>query len=279
MTALETRQAPVSADPSTGSATTRLLGAATLIGMAVVAGLAFFVTEPDRVQQDIVRLLYVHAPIAIVTYLACVVAAVASVLVLWKKSFWWDVTAAASAEIAVLYAGLTLVTGSIWGRPTWNTWWEWGDVRLMTTLVLFLMFLGYLAYRRMIVDPGVRARRSAIVALIASLNLPLVNRSVEWWSNRTLHQKSTLVEGKMEDLTLFTLVFAIVVFALVYLWLLIHRFRVGWFEHQADTAGLAVAIEQRRAQSAEAVASSVRHPGVEHDTTDTTEQTNVTREP
>ena len=130
----------------------------------------------------------------------------------------------------------------------WNTWWEWGDVRLMTTLVLFLMFTGYLALRRTTDDPRRKDRRAAVVALVAVLDLPLVNRSVEWWENRTLHQRSTLGELKIEDLTLFTLFFGFVTGSLVMAWLLLHRFRVGWLERAALEQGVAVAIAERHAE-------------------------------
>ncbi len=248
----------------TGSTGTRILGGLVLVGLVVVFVLAFFVTEPDLVQKDIVRMLYVHVPIAVVTlYLSVAVMAVASLMVLWKRSMWWDTTAAAAAELGALFCGLMLVTGMIWGRPTWNTWWEWGDVRLMTSLVLFLMLIGYLAYRRMLVDPMARARRSAVLALVSSLNLILVNRSVEWWKNRTLHQESSLIEGKLEDLTLFTLFLAILVFVGLFAWLMIHRFRVGWLEYQSETAGLDIALAERRAQASVDVDEAVQHPKVE----------------
>lgn len=251
----------------TGSRSTQLLGATCLMGLVTLLLLAFVFTDPDeRVdadtnivtgQFDAVRLLYVHFPVAIVTYTAFMVTAVGCVMVLWKNSTWWDNTASASAEVGVVFCGLTLVTGSIWGRPIWNTWWEWGDVRLMTTVILFLIFVGYLAYRRTITDARIRARRSAVVGLIGAINIPIVYKSVEWWENRTLHQQSTLADLKVEDLTLFTMIFGMVVFLLIYLWLLMHRFRIGWLEHQADTAGLAIAIAERRAQAPDAVRNAV----------------------
>lgn len=260
--------APAVAPPGgTGSRATRLLGFAALGGLATLLVLAFVLTDPDeRVDEttnivtgqfDAVRLLYVHFPVAVVTYTAFIVTAIGCVMVLWKNSTWWDNTASASAEIGVLFCGLTLVTGSIWGRPIWNTWWEWGDVRLMTTVILFLIFVGYLAFRRTIVDTRVRARRSAVVGLIGAINIPIVYKSVEWWENRTLHQQSTLNELKVEDLTLFTMIFGLGVFLLVYAWLMVHRFRIGWLEHQAETAGLADAIAERRAQAPDAIRNAV----------------------
>ena len=138
-----------------------------------------------------------------------------------------------------------LVTGSIWGRPTWNTWWEWGDVRLVTTLVLFLMILGYLALRQVPANPDLRAKRASVVGIIAAVNIPIVNRSVEWWENNTLHQKSSLTDGKLENLTLFTLFLGFIVVGISFLWLMTHRFRVGWLATEIEADGITGVIQER----------------------------------
>ncbi|MFT4987648.1 MAG: heme exporter protein C [Acidimicrobiales bacterium] len=256
---------------STSSKLTLALGGASLLGLAVLLVLAFVITDADqRVfdrgadleplltgQGDAVRLLYVHFPVAMVTYTAFTLNAIGSIAVLWKKSTWWDNTAAAAAEVGVLFCGLTLATGSIWGRPIWNTWWKWGDVRLMTTTILFLIFVGYLAYRRTMTDSRVRAKRSAVVGLIGAINIPIVYKSVDWWQNRTLHQQSTLRDRSIEDLTLFTMIFGMVVFMAIFAWLMVHRFRIGWLEHQTETVGLEAAIIERRAQTSTAISDAV----------------------
>jgi heme exporter protein C len=166
-----------------------------------------------------------------------------------KRTPWWDVMAHSTAEVGTVLCGLVLVTGSIWGRPVWNTWWEWGDVRLMTTLVLFLLFAGYLALRRTTTDPRRQERQAAVVALVAVLDIPLVNRSVAWWENRTLHQRSTLEELKIEDLTLFTLMFGFLAFGLVVWWLTLQRFRIGWLERAAIDHAVGSAIADRRSET------------------------------
>lgn len=269
LTAPATSSQTVVADDVTGTSSrlTRYLGLGCLAGLAALLVLAFVLTEPDeRVdeatnlvtgQEDVVRLLYIHFPVAMATYLALTVTGVASFMVLRKNSTWWDNTAASSAEVGVLFCALTLITGSIWGRPTWNTWWEWGDVRLMTTVILFLVYLGYLAYRRTILDPQVRARRSAVVGLVGAINIPIVYKSVDWWQNRTLHQQSTLRDGAIEDLKLFAMIFGMAVFIGIYAWLMIHRFRIGWLEHQAETVGRDIAIAERRAQTPDAILDAV----------------------
>tara|TARA_B100000686_G_scaffold338962_1_gene412268 strand:- start:175 stop:987 length:813 start_codon:yes stop_codon:yes gene_type:complete len=241
---------------TTSSRGSKLLGYTALVGVAILVIFAFVLTDPDiRIhptsgeefgQFDAVRLLYLHVPMAILTYAAYVICAIASIGYLIKKTPWWDVVAHSAAEVGTLLCGLVLVTGSIWGRPVWNTWWEWGDVRLMTTLILFLLFVGYLALRRTTNDLHLSARRAAVIAVVAVLDIPLINRSVEWWENRTLHQKSTLTELKIEDLTLFTYVLGIVVFGLVMSWLMLHRFRVGWLERAEIIHGIENAIIERR---------------------------------
>ena len=245
---------------ATSSPKSRLLGLATLLGLVTLFVFAFFLTDPDvRLhpttgevigQFDAVRLLYLHVPMAIIgPYVAPLVGAVASGGYLIKRTQWWDVTAHAAIEVGAIFCGLVLLTGSIWGRPVWNTWWEWGDVRLMTTLILFLMLLGYLALRRVAPDGQKQARRSAIVAIVAAINLPIINRSVEWWESRTLHQKSTLSELKIEDLTFFTLMMGIVVFLMLFTWLVLHRFRLGWLEKESLEQDVLTSIEERRSEA------------------------------
>jgi len=241
-------QSPADMGTSTGSRTTFWLGVAVVGGLTGLILLGFFGAPEDDQQQDAVRMIFVHVPSALLTYVAFGATAVGSVMWLWKRSVWWDIVAHSAAEIGVMFCGLTLVTGSIWGRPTWNTYWDWGDVRLVTTLILFLIMVGYLAVRSM-GDDDATATRAAIIGLIAAVNLPIVNRSVEWWFDRTLHQKSSLTDGNLEDLTLFTLVLGIVVWGLFFTWAMIHRFRVGWLERELRSGDLDLAIAARRAEA------------------------------
>ncbi len=240
----------------TGSRATRGLGLVVLAGLVALVLLAFFAAPPDDEQGDAVRLIFIHVPSAILTYVAFFTTAAGSAMWLWKRSSWWDITAHAAAEIGVMFCALTLFTGSIWGRPTWNTYWDWGDVRLVTTLILFLLMVGYLVVRSSGGDDPAVSTRAAIVGLLAAINIPIVNRSVEWWFDRTLHQKASLTDGKLEDLTLFTLVFGLVVGLLFFVWAMIHRFRVGWLEHQARAEDLDEALEARRSEAAAAGSSA-----------------------
>jgi heme exporter protein C len=234
----------------TSSKATRFLGVGALATLAVTYVLGLFVTDPDVVLGESVRLIYLHPGMAWVAYLAFGVTAGASALYLWPRtrSRLWDLIAGASAELGVLFIALTLVLGSIWGRASWGVWWTW-DARLTTTALLLALFLGYLALRRVPAPVEVRSKRAAVAALIAVLDIPIVHMSVEWWRN--LHQGRTLlrVDPTIEGLQLTTLLIGILAMTLLYAWLLLHRFRVELLEEKLDDIGLAEAIEERRAEA------------------------------
>ena len=168
-----------------------------LVGTAATVWLGLWVTPPDQVQGDLVRLVYIHPGVAwVALYLAFGLAAVSSLLYLWPRtrSLFWDRLAAAAVEVGVVFNVCTLISGSIWGKPTWGVWWAW-DARLTSTAVLLVLFLGYLALRRVPAEPEVRARRSAFVALFAAVDIPIVHFSVLWW--RTLHQGATVLNANL----------------------------------------------------------------------------------
>ena len=242
--------AAADAPVGTGSRGTRLLGAAVALGLAVTAFLAFVASPADRVQGDTVRLLYLHVPSVSVAYLGCLVTTVASAVWLKRRTEWWDLVASSAAEIAAAFTAVTLLTGMAWGRGTWGTWWEW-DARLTSTLFLFLLLLGYSGLRAATPDRASRGRRSAIVGLLLVPNVIVVNRSVEWW--RSLHQDATIDptrgEVAIEGLMLFTWMFALVVFVAGFVWLMVHRFRVGWLADRAEDHLLDAAIAERRAEA------------------------------
>jgi heme exporter protein C len=233
----------------TSSGGTRVLGAVAVALLAATALFGLVLSPGDVNQSDAVRLLYLHVPTATFFYVAFSVTALGSVLWLWKKSVWWDLVAAASAEIGVLFTGVTLVVGALWGRTTWGTYWDW-DPRLTTTALLFLIYLGYLVVRRLPADIHTRNTRAAVVAILGIVDLPVIHFSVDWW--RSLHQRASVstFDVKLEGLMLFTLFLALVTFGVLYLWLLVHRFRGLWLEDEAEASGLDRAIAERRAEAA-----------------------------
>ena len=235
----------------TGTRATRVIGVVTILVMAwvVVSGLIF--TPQDVVQGESVRIMYVHVPSAWIAYLAFVVTAVASAGWLFgkKHSMGFDRFAGASAEVGVMFMAITLITGSLWGRLTWGEFWQW-DPRLTTTAFLFVTYLGYLAVRRLDGSKEQRARRSAVVAMLAVLEIPLVHFSVVLW--RSLHQGATVLnpsgDVKMDGLMLFTLFSGVVGFTLVFVWLVLHRQRTMLLVDIANSQGLDAAIATRRAE-------------------------------
>jgi heme exporter protein C len=233
---------------------TRLLGTVAVAALAVLAVMALVVTPADVNQLDAVRLIYIHVPLATVMYIAFGITALASALYLLPRTRArkWDLLAGASAEIGVVFTGLTLLTGSIWGRTTWGVWWTW-DARLTTTALLFVLFLGYLALRRVSGDADARAKRNAIAALAVSVDLPIVHKSVEWW--RTLHQKSSLLDEEtflhphIHGSMYWTVLLGIGAFVLVFAWLLINRYRMAVLADRVEDEGLERAIAERRAEA------------------------------
>ena len=239
------------AEPASSGAGTALLGAAALVSFATT--LLLGLRLPPTVEQGpYARLIAIHPPLAWAAYLAFGVCALASALWLWRRTRAqkWDHLAAASAEIGVVFCALTLVTGSIWGRPTWGVWWTW-DARLTSTALLLALFLGYLALRRVSFDPHTRARRSAIAALVAVADVPIVHFSVDWW--RTLHQGRSLAQltpqRDLDGSYTSVMLLGFLAMTLVYAWLMVHRYRVEALEERLEAAGFDVALEERRAEA------------------------------
>jgi heme exporter protein C len=232
----------------TGTRFTRALGVATLVGLAWFVLFGLFLSPDDAVQRKGVRILYIHVPSAWLAYLAFIVTGLSSAAYLWKRtrSITWDRIAGASAEVGVLFMGVTLLTGMLWGRVSWGVYWVW-DSRLTTSAFLFVTYLGYLAVRDLGGSHHQRARRSAVVALLSVLEIPLVHFSVEWW--RPLHQQESVAKGKLSGLMLFSLFIGVVVFTLLYAWLVIHRQRVMAMQDAIDDHGLESAIAERREEA------------------------------
>lgn len=238
---------------STSTRATRTLGAAAALGVAWLLAFALLFSPADRDQRESVRILYAHVPSAWLAYLAFIVTAGASALYLFRRnhSLGWDRLAGASAEVGVLFMAITLVTGMLWGRLSWGVFWTW-DARLTSTAFLFVTYLGYLAVRRLGGTHHQRARRSAIVATLGVIEIPLVHFSVTLW--RSLHQEASVArpEGDvtMDGLMLFSLFVGLIAFTLLYFWLVIHRQRILALEDLSDDQGLDRALIARRAEAA-----------------------------
>ncbi len=156
----------------------------------LACGLWVFVFAPTETEQGFVqKIMYIHVPSVIVTYLAFFVTFAFGIAYLWKRLLVFDRIAKVSAEIGLIFCAMVLLSGAIWGRPTWGSYWVW-DARLTTTWRLFLIFLGYFLLRLSVQDREKEARFASVLGIIGFLDIPIVHKSVEWW--RTLHQPSTL---------------------------------------------------------------------------------------
>jgi heme exporter protein C len=240
-----------SAAHTTGTRATRMIAIAAAVAMGWLLLFALVLSPADVNQGESVRLMYLHLPTIWVAYLSFVVTAIASGMYLFTKkhSLGWDRLAGASAELGVAFVALTLIVGALWGRLTWGVFWQW-DPRLTTTALLFVTYIGYLAVRRLGGSAQQRAKRSAVIGLVAVLLIPLVHWSVVIW--RSLHQEATIldVDGDpdIDGIMLTTVFVGMIAFTLLYVWLLIHRTRAMAMEDLLDDRQLDAALAERRAE-------------------------------
>ena len=158
-----------------------------LLGLGLYLG--FFVAPPDYQQGETVRIMYIHVPsawLALGIYAIIAIAALGTLI--WRHPL-ADVAAKAAAPIGATFTFVVLVTGSLWGKPMWGTYWVW-DARLTSLLVLFLLYLGLIALWQAIEEPGRAGRAAAILALVGAINIPIIKFSVDWWN--TLHQPASV---------------------------------------------------------------------------------------
>ena len=206
-----------------------------LLGVLTVGGLAFGLylgliwAPPDAYQGQVQRIMYLHVPSIFTAYLAFAVVFVCSILYLWRGALRWDEIAHASAEIGVLFTGVTLITGVIWGKPTWGVWWTW-DARLTTTAILFLIYVGYLMLRVFVGERTRGARYAAVLGILGFLDIPIIHMSVEWW--RTLHQPSSLKRGAIDPVMMVPLLINLAAFTILYLYLMSQRLHLGRLEEE-----------------------------------------------
>ncbi|HEY7876326.1 MAG TPA: cytochrome c biogenesis protein CcsA [Actinomycetota bacterium] len=220
-----------SAHPRSSPRSLTLLGVAAWASIALALVFVFFVAREAQAAMggQLQRIFYVHVPAAWLAYLGFAIVFVASIAYLRTRARGWDLLAQSAAELGVIFTTLVLVTGPIWARPVWGTWWQW-DARLTSTLVLWLTYVGYLFLRNLVTEPGRAGRLAAVVGIVGFVDVPIVHFSVNWW--RTLHpigptpadlqRESGL--GSPELLAFFT---ALVAFTLLFAWLLALRVRLG----------------------------------------------------
>ncbi len=201
----------------------RVLAPVTVLNIAVGLYMALFYAPREATMGDAQRIFYFHVPSAWVGFLAFFVVFVGSVLFLLKRDHKWDALARSSAEIGVIFTTLVLLTGPLWAKAAWGTYWVW-DARLTTTLILWLVYIGYLMLRAA-VDDTRRARMSAVIGIIGFLDVPIIYLSVTWW--RTMHPTLLVGEpGGLAPAMTQTLMVALLSFTLLYVWLMLVRVRL-----------------------------------------------------
>ncbi len=206
------------------------IAAAALAGALALA----FLTPPEATQGNVARLFYIHVPTILVAYLCFAAVLVGGVAYLLTKRPSWDHLAVASAEVGVVYTGLTIAIGMVWAKPTWGVYWTW-SARLTLTAVLFFTYLGYLALRRAIEDPRARARRAAVYGILSIALIPVVHFSVLWW--RDVHQAPTLLrpdEMQIDGILLAAFFAGLVAYAIVAVALIARRFDLAVVEEAVE---------------------------------------------
>lgn len=199
------------------------LALASIAGAIVATAMALVWAPPDANQGEVQRIMYVHVPSAWTAYLAFLLVFLASVGWLWTRRTGFDALAVASAEVGVLFTGLALVSGSIWAKPTWGVWWTW-EPRLITTAVMFVMYVGYLLLRTLSTDLDRRATRAAVVGIVAVVNVPVVHLSVTWMN--ALHQLPTVLRPggpALDERMLATLLVSVLAFTVIAAWMILSR--------------------------------------------------------
>lgn len=185
--------------------------------------MAFFYAPTEKYMGHIQRIMYFHVPSAFIAFLAFFIVFACGILYLYTKNKKWDYLAVSSAEIGVLFTTIVLITGSLWARPVWNAWWVWDDPRLVTSLILWFIYIAYLLIRASVKGDERIRKFASIFGIIGFLDVPLVYFSVKWW--RTIHPKVIDERGvHMPPEMANTLFYSIFAFQVLFITILVYRF-------------------------------------------------------
>lgn len=203
---------------------------------------AFIHAPTERVMGEVQRIFYFHVGAAWTAFLAFFFVFLGGVIYLIKRNAFWDHLAAASAEVGVIFTTIVLITGPIWARPIWNTWWPWGDPRVTTTLVLWLIYVAYLILRSSLGEGEKRARFSAVFGIIGFIDVPIVWFSIRWW--RTIHPVViTRTGANLEPEMVQAMIVSVVTFTVFYIVLLF--LRLAMHLHNSAAEEMAQAVRER----------------------------------
>ncbi len=211
------------------------LSVLTAIGMLIGFYWGLMVAPPDYQQGEVYRIIYVHVPSAWLSLMVYgVMASAAACALIWHLKL-AEIAVYECAVLGAMFTALALLTGMLWGKPTWGTFWQWGDARLVSELILLFLYLGVLALHNAIANPRKAARVASILALAGVVNVPIVHYSVEWWN--TLHQGPTVSKfsaPSAHESMLWPLLLMAVMFTLYFATVLLARIRMRILEREAD---------------------------------------------
>ncbi|HWB51412.1 MAG TPA: heme ABC transporter permease [Stellaceae bacterium] len=231
-----------------------VLAGATVAMLALGLYLALFVAPPDYQQGESVRIMFVHVPAAWMALLVYLVVAAASfVALVWRHPL-AEIAAQAAAPLGAAFTLVCLATGSLWGRPMWGTWWAW-DARMTSVLVLFFLYLGYIALVNAFDDAGRGSRAGSVLALVGVVNLPIIKFSVDWWN--TLHQSESVFRAggpTIDPSMLWPLLVMALGYLLLFAALLLVRMRTALNEARARALMMSAPRRAREAAPAQATA-------------------------
>lgn len=220
-----------------------VLGAAAGLSILATIWAAFVYAPTDALQGNVQRIEYFHVPMAWVAYLAFFVVFIASILYLWRKDARWDVLGRASAEVGTVFTTLVLITGSLWGRTVWGTWWQW-DARMTTTLILWFIYVGYLLLRSYTGLSEGGARAAAVLGIIGFIDVPINYLSVTWW--RTLHPSYQVPlggEAQAPASVVLALMLGLLAFTLLYAFLTVQVYRLNKIQRAAQVLRVRAEME------------------------------------
>lgn len=202
-----------------------ILGSLSFLGMMISLWMIFLYAPMDVVQGPPQRIFYFHVPIAWIGMLAFIVMSVAGVGYLVRKDERWDWAARASAEVGTVFITLALITGSIWGKTTWGTWWTW-DPKLTATLILWFMFVGYIMLRSYMGRTDASARSGAVLALVGVIDVPIIYLSVQWWRGQHPTAQVGVPSADLPPSVVLTLMVSLITFTLFYSFLMVQLYQL-----------------------------------------------------
>lgn len=219
----------------------------TLLAVGAAIFMVFVYVPTDRIQGIVQRIFYFHVPLAMMSFVAFGLVAISSILFLWRGSRFWDRLAHSCAEVGMVFCSLVLVTGPIWARPIWGTWWTW-DARLTTTLILWLIYAAYLMLRAVSATGDQEARYAAVLGIVGAVDIPIINRSVYWW--RTIHPAVLVTReggtGLGDPRMQATFAVCVLAFMLLFVWLVWVRNESGRLRDAVDDLHQQLLAPERR---------------------------------